>query len=260
MLRITFTFFLVWISFFLSHAEARREKVHKLLFVGNSYTFYNDLPSLIAQMARFQQIYVEYDLLLEGGATLQGHFHDEKSADIKKKIQAHDYDVIILQDQSQLPALSPEETLDAVRKWASLLPEDTPEGRKRPRLILFQTWGRMHPEGFDTEMQDKLSACYEKAAQLYHAQVAPVGEAWRLWLASPTRAQSVPLHSPDGSHPNLNGSYLAACVLFRSIFKQKQKRTITQFWIAKKKATIKYSIARKLETCAKEVSTKTHTL
>ncbi len=251
-LRFLFSFVLSFILLFSTSAEARREKVYNILFVGNSYTFYNDLPAMVQEIARRKSIRMDCDRLLEGGANLQGHFHDEKSDKLKERIKSRRYDAIILQDQSMMPAISPEETLDAVRKWASLLPKENEENSKVPKLILFQTWGRMHPEGFDTDMQDKLTACYQKAADLHGGVVAPVGEAWRLWLSDSQRAKEYPLHVADGSHPNLAGSYLAASIIYATIFNKEIKSLDRSFNISNKQVTIPSDLAKKLQSCARK--------
>jgi hypothetical protein len=64
-------------------------------------------------------------------------------------------------------------------------------------------------------MQDALTAAYAELGQLIGAAVAPVGESWRtLHALDPTMV----LHQADGSHPTHEGSYLAACVFYASIF------------------------------------------
>ncbi len=250
-IRFIFAFLLSFILLFSSTAEARREKVYEILFVGNSYTFYNDLPAMVQEIANRKNIRMECDKLLEGGANLQGHFHDEKSDKVKEKIKSRRYDAIILQDQSMMPAISPEETLDAVRKWASILPKENETNSQVPKLILFQTWGRMDPNGFNNEMQDQLTACYQKAADLHGAQVAPVGEAWRLWLSDSKRMKEYPLHVGDGSHPNLAGSYLAASIIYATIFDKEIKNLTTRFSISGKRVTVPSELAKKLQSCAR---------
>ncbi len=227
----------------------KKQKQYRILFVGNSYTFYNDLPSIIAGMAKSKGITTEIDRLLEGGATLQGHFHDEKADKVKHKISQGEYDVVILQDQSQIPAISPEDSIEGVKKWASLLPL-AKQQKDATRLILFQTWGRGEGGVFDTEMQDQLTATYKKSAELAGAEVAPVGEAWRKWYADADRAKNMPLHAGDGSHPNLRGSYLAALVLYKTIYKLNPVQTANHIIVGDKKVSMPSKEGKLLKQCA----------
>jgi len=63
-------------------------------------------------------------------------------------------------------------------------------------------------------MQDSLTAAYKGIADSLDSWIAPVGEAWRFALQN----SAMVLHGSDNSHPNLNGSYLAACVFYSCIF------------------------------------------
>lgn len=91
--------------------------------------------------------------------------------------------------------------------------------------ILFMTWGRknggMHcandycsPEFEDfTHMQDSLESAYVEIGEISNSYISPVGIAWKKVIEN----TNIDLHTADESHPNINGSYLAACV-FHSIF------------------------------------------
>ncbi len=229
------------------HAQQKKQN-YSILFVGNSYTFYNELPRIVQQMAQRKGIKTSVDTWLAGGATLQGLFHDEKASPIKQQIRQAKYDAIILQDQSQLPAYSPEESIEGVRQWCSLLNKNKVP---KTRVILFQTWGRLEHTGFDTQMQDALTATYTKAAALHGCSVAPVGEAWRLWLSKPERAKLQELHLKDGSHPNLRGSYLAATVLFAIIYQRSASKLTTKFQLQGKRISLPLPESKQLQSCAR---------
>jgi hypothetical protein len=65
-------------------------------------------------------------------------------------------------------------------------------------------------------MQDSLTRAYKLVADSVGGWIAPVGEAWRLVIDE----SGMVLHDGDNSHPNLRGSYLAACVFYASIFRK----------------------------------------
>jgi hypothetical protein len=91
------------------------------------------------------------------------------------------------------------------------------------RTILFETWARpagdvfyAQPEsgGSPEAMQLRLRDTYEWAANRLGAEVAPIGQAFAIAM---TRLPEVPILDRT-QHPTVAGSYLAAAVLFQSLF------------------------------------------
>ena len=86
--------------------------------------------------------------------------------------------------------------------------------------LLFNTWA--HSDGWPEQglttyeqMQSALNDAYQTISRELQVPVAPVGTAWARVLAMPTHPL---LWAPDGSHPSLSGTYLAACVFYATIF------------------------------------------
>lgn len=86
--------------------------------------------------------------------------------------------------------------------------------------VFFETWARaagnaVYQEvwsgGTPLAMQTGLRDAYNLAATNAGGQVAPVGDAWELVLGT---LPTITLHSGDGSHPSIHGTYLAACVFY----------------------------------------------
>ena len=73
----------------------------KVLFLGNSYTQYNNLPSLVAQSATSTNDVLIHDSNLIGGYSLEQHATNQTSL---SKINGNQWDYVVLQDQSQKPA------------------------------------------------------------------------------------------------------------------------------------------------------------
>jgi PKD repeat protein len=65
-------------------------------------------------------------------------------------------------------------------------------------------------------MQDSLTSAYLEISEQLNVQCAPVGVVWQNILND----TNLVLHSGDNSHPNIDGSYVAACAIFSSIWKQ----------------------------------------
>lgn len=199
----------------------------KALFLGNSYTFVNDLPALTAGLASASGDSLDYVSHSPGGYTLGwqpiAHKSDATSLGL---IGSQAWDFVILQEQSQTPAIPA--LRDSCMYPASVILHDSVKSANPcARVLFFLTWGRrfggiqcFNPSycsinftGFN-HMQDSLTAAYQGIADSFGDWIAPVGEAWRMVLNS----GNLVLHSQDDSHPNLPGSYLGACVFYGCLF------------------------------------------
>lgn len=200
-------------------ASARGESVadhpQRALFVGNSYTYYNDIPMQIARMAESAGLAaVETRAITGGGAPLEEHVENPDTM----PIITEGWDVVILQGHSLVPLGDPERFLDAVRVLATA-------GREAGAdIFLYETWARQAGSseyeepwsgGAPGPMQEALSAVYEEAANAHDAAIVPVGTA-RAWFAH--EHPHVPLYLPDGSHPTSQASFFAASLIFAYVF------------------------------------------
>ena len=214
----------------------------KVLFIGNSYTSVNDLPSLVEALAEAAGgRRIETDQYLPGGYTFEQHAKDKK---VIEKIRERKWDVVVLQEQSLFPVLNRE----SMHKNARILQEEI--SKQRAKTVFYLTWARQDipqmQDGADpatspdyaramfqliglTKATDFEALCKQHKAGLVgglngayfdiadelNATVAPVGVAWKKALAA---NPSLVLHQPDKSHPNPTGSYLAACVFYATLF------------------------------------------
>ena len=174
--------------------EAPPLRTLRVLFIGNSYTYGNDLPGLIAQLLPARGIKLEHESVTPGGATLEKQWADGKAlAAIRKK----KWDYVVLQEQSARPFRDRE----AMFKAARLLHAEI--AKTGAKTLLYETWAAKASPG----EQPKLSDAYETLGRELGASVVPAGEAWKKAIAA-----GFELHGGDGRHPNRRGSYLAACL------------------------------------------------
>ena len=188
----------------------------RILFIGNSYTYVNDLPGMFTRLACSGGKRVVTGLAAPGGWTLAQHL---ASADTQNAIRSQQWDSIVLQEQSQIPssASTRDQTMyPYVRGLVSLIRS------VKARPYLFLTWG--HRDGWPENnlnsyaaMQDQLYFGYVTIAQELSVDVVPVGPAWK---NATGRTPSLNLWQDDGSHPTQNGTYLAACVFYATLFRQ----------------------------------------
>ena len=198
-------------------ARLRNVEEPRILFVGNSYSF--KVPGALARVAKEVKRKVVVEGVTRGGWTLQKHAGSEETL---ARIRGGKWDVVVLQEQSQLPSFSREQ-----RNRKMIPPARTPvtEIRKMGAIpVFFQTWGRRdgdhkNAEAFpkDTfeKMQHRLVIGYrEAAAAAEGALVVPVGEAWAREMKGGTGKR---LFAKDGSHPSAAGVNFSAEV-FKNFF------------------------------------------
>ncbi|MEA1970283.1 MAG: SGNH/GDSL hydrolase family protein [Thermodesulfobacteriota bacterium] len=185
----------------------------KVLFIGNSYTYFNNLPFMLENLSSAVGKAVQAQSVTRGRKTLQWHWHNPQTLDILD--QGH-WDFVVLQEQSTRPVNEPEQMRRAVARFASRIQKSggTP--------LLYLTWARQRIP----EMQDALTKTYLSITQEFDAWIAPVGPAWAKALAD---SPELTLHAEDESHPNILGSYLAACVFYAVLFRETPMRLPAQF-------------------------------
>jgi hypothetical protein len=175
----------------------------RILFIGNSYTFYNG--GLDKQFKGLVPS-AETGCIAIGGYTLESHWNDSNTIRI---IREGKWDYIILQEQSQIPVINQKIFYDYVRKFDE---EIRCNGAK---TILLMTWERPDSKQLGVTT-DNLKAAYTAVGKELDVKVAPAG----LAFARAIRDKSeLTLYSQDG-HPTVEGTYLTACVLYRTILQE----------------------------------------
>ncbi len=200
-MRLLRAYLVVALSATVALASAAHEALH-VLFIGNSYTYVNNLPGFVSKLAEFTDgPKIETEQVTNGGWTLEQHFASQKTLD---KIRSRKWDYVVLQEQSTRPIEDPEKMFKAVR---SLSEEIKKTGAK---TLLYLTWSRKKTP----ETQEKLTESYEKIGEEIGAHVVSVGPAWEaLHKLDP----AMELYMADGSHPSQLGTYLGA-ILFLQAF------------------------------------------
>jgi hypothetical protein len=171
----------------------------RLLFIGNSLTYANDLPSLVLQLGRSNPSRpVAVSWVAYGGYSLEDHWN---RGDALRAIRQGGWDLVALQ---QGPSALPESRANLI-KWTSRFAAEIRRAGARPAL--YMVWPPLDraPEW------DAVTESYAAASAAANALLLPAGEALRSAYASdPT----LPLFGGDGFHPAPLGSYGVALVIY----------------------------------------------
>jgi hypothetical protein len=188
----------------------------QVLFIGNSYTFVNNMPEMFASLVRDAGYNVRVEMTATGGWTLADHVASQET---RKLIAEGTWDYVVLQEQSVIPSVAQRRTTE-MSPAARVLVDQIHAAGGQP--LLFMTWGRrdgLPDYGFDnfTSMQAQLQSGYTKVAESLDTAVVPVGLAWQRRFEENS---AISLWDSDGSHPSVEGSYLTACVFYAFIVEE----------------------------------------
>ena len=195
-----------------------------VLFLGNSYTGVNNLPLLTYNLALSLGDTINYDSNTPGGYTYEGHSTNATSL---AKISQGNWDFVVLQEQSQKPSFPPSQVATEVYPYAQILVDSIKSTNACAEALFYMTWGRKNGDAGNCAsypplctydgMQGRLRESYMEMSVDNDCSVSPVGAAWKYVRDN---YSTIELYSADESHPSINGSYLAACVHYASIYRE----------------------------------------
>jgi hypothetical protein len=174
-----------------------------ILFVGNSLTYTNDLPALVAKVARAAEDSV--GVAMAAGPNLAVIDHTNGATDAVARIDRGNWGFVVLQ-QGPTPAGICRDTL--VIAAMRLAPRIRAGGG---RVVLFLPWTRQSSPGALAGAAESATL----AARAVGGVTVPAGLAWKLALEADP---ALPLYGPDGYHPAPAGSLLAALTIYDRVF------------------------------------------
>jgi hypothetical protein len=219
MIKNILFFFLLGTGFIQAQSTAK-----KVLWIGNSYTYANDLPNLFRLLALSGNDTIIIDSSAPGGYTFANH---TTNATTLLKLAQNNNDFVVLQAQSQEPSFPPSQVNTETFPYAAILDSLAHVGSPCSQTVFYMTWGRKFGDAQNCPnypplctfqgMNDRLRTSYKQMADDNEALVSPAGVAWRTsWESDPT----INLWTSDNSHPSLAGSYLTACVFYSTILRK----------------------------------------
>ena len=204
----------------------------KMLFLGNSYTYYHTYPAIFKEIAWREGHYANCNIFVSGGYTMKRHMANQHSME---KVDMGGYDYVMLQDQSILPTLNgtPDDA-GAAKDMAKMI-KRVKKSSPKAKVSLEITWGRryghnnfgkyekyaeLYPHFYSDydAMQNRLIEVTTAVAEQNNAMVTPVGYAWQIVMHE---RPDINLYHKDNHHQSYAGSYLSAAVAYLTIYKEK---------------------------------------
>lgn len=201
----------------IANAEKRR-----VLMIGNSYIYTNDLPTVLKSLSLSFGDTLEIQSAAPGGYSFNQHSNDANTLAL---IQQGNWDYVVLQAQSQEPSFPPSQVSSQTYPYAKKLDSLVHVSNPCAETLFFMTWGKKNGDAGNCAsypilctyagVYSRLRESYLEMSQLNSATCVPVGAAWNQIIVN---QPNIELFNPDGSHPSVNGTYLAACTFYSSIF------------------------------------------
>jgi len=169
----------------------------RLLFIGNSYTYFNELPALVKALGDSAGLHLEVESVTFGGVSLEDHWQEGTA---RARLAASRWDIVVLQ---QGPSSRPESRV-LLLDYATRFNEEIRQAGGQPAF--YSVWpAQSRPQDYDGARDS-----YALAADSLDGMLFPASEAWR---AAWRRDGSLALYGPDGLHPTRLGSYLVGLVM-----------------------------------------------
>jgi hypothetical protein len=170
--------------------------VIRILFIGNSLTFVNDLPSKVAELATTQGLTVECEMVAFPDYSLADHW---ERGEALRAIRRGGWTFVVLQQGPSALPESREQLIDSTKRF------DNEIRHVGARTALYMVW----PTAPRRSDFPGVVASYTAAAEAVQGILLRVGE--RLRSAPPATARS--LFGADGFHPSAAGTAFAARII-----------------------------------------------
>lgn len=169
----------------------------QILLVGNSLTYYNELPKRVQERAQEKGKKIGIKTLAYGNYALEDHWNDGL---LQKLVESKEYQYVVVQQGPSSQADGRSSLLEYGQRIQALCQEN------EAQLAFYMVWpSRMYYHTFDQVIEN-----YTVAADSSKAILCPVGAVWKAHFDA---TQDFSYYGPDGFHPSVEGSQEAARVI-----------------------------------------------
>ncbi|PIX13101.1 MAG: hypothetical protein COZ74_08050, partial [Flavobacteriaceae bacterium CG_4_8_14_3_um_filter_31_8] len=186
---------------FLSNSFIAQNKKIRVLFVGNSFTYYNNLPQVVSAMAKSQDIIIETKHSTVGGSSLENHWKGERGTQTRVMIELEKWDYVVFNNHSLSAINKPTDFIEYGKKFAELV------RTKGAEPIFMMTWAyKSNPL-----MLPEIEKMYKTLCDQTKSDFVPGGP---LFASSLNYRPDLELFH-DNIHPSSNGTYLLGLAFYK---------------------------------------------
>lgn len=237
------------------------KKNPKILFVGNSHTYINNVPSMVKNLCSKNGISAKITTVIHGGYSLYNYAYPDKSDStqvklskkLKTLLKSKKWDYVILQDYRYGGLKNTAQTRKAVQALRPLIK------KSGAQMVFCVTWAPKeghsdYRNGWASSPNDYLSKksdLFYALADKYKAALAPSGIAF---MRANTLLPEIELYRSDKIHASVAGSYLSACVIYATLFNKSPEGTAYYPTIDGVSRSQSIQIGKKLQALAADVT------
>ncbi len=217
------TFFIVFgVTGKKVHASSNAtQDTNKILFIGNSHTYYNNMPAIFKEIADADGINCEVSSVTASGYKLSefADKNDEYGIQVYSLLTQYEWDYVVVQENRRTLIENPTQTEKAVKTLHSLIK------KAGAKMVIYATQPNNIGYEFtlnstklyltDLQIEQILTRNNFKISNEYEGLIALSGTNFmRVMLDFP----EIKMYKSDNLHPTVQGSYLAACTIYHTIF------------------------------------------
>ena len=200
-------------------ASATEEKTMKILFIGNSATYFNDMPeNYFAPLCEAAGYDVEVTRITNGGYYLRNHAssNDTYGAQVTAALKNNKYDFVVFQEYTKLAISDPAEFYSSARIMAAKIRENGATPIMYNPIPALSDSSTYVENGWTSEyVAGTVSAAHNAIGKELGIKIAYAGPAvYDLMVAHP----EMNFHHTDKAHPGPLGSFVIASTIFATIF------------------------------------------
>jgi hypothetical protein len=185
------------------NANTKRDTL-RILFVGNSYIFFNNLPQMISLLSDSLNTKLICKQSVYGGATLGDHWNSRRGIRTRAILEKEKFDIVVIQDNSMWPLEHADSVLMIGKLFCDLIKS------KNATPYIYNTWSRKTTP----QTQSAINKTYESLALQTQSVLVPVGS---VWAEAKAQKPTVQLYMSDESHPSWDGTFLTALCFVKKI-------------------------------------------
>ncbi|SEB84294.1 hypothetical protein SAMN04489761_1929 [Tenacibaculum sp. MAR_2009_124] len=179
------------------------KKEISVLFIGNSLTYYNNLPKLVKRAANQSKVKMFVEMVAYPNYAIIDHWNGGK---VQRLISSKKFDFVIIQQGPSSRANGRKMLIDTGKKFKDLCMKNN------SKLCYFMVWpSRHHFQSFDNVIKN-----YSEAAKINDAILLPVGKEWKEYFDDFNKFN---YYGKDGFHPSLKGSKVTANIIAKNLLK-----------------------------------------
>ena len=192
------------------------EKEFRVLFIGNSFTYYNDLDQMTENLGKSLGLNITCDKVATGSYHLYQYADENNSygQQVTEKLSNNQYSHVIIQEHSTSPVGDYNSFLSGATSLKAKIKQYQPNAEIR----LYETWGftsmATNYKKTIIECEEMLCEAYQKCGKELKLGVHYVG---RAFSKAYTEQPSINLYYTDDKHPSFAGTYLSGLVHLASI-------------------------------------------